>query len=208
MMSSGDPRSAPDRPSQRTRTGNRARRRLRSRHGSALAREPGVECHRRGHLRHGLGHGSGPGCGPRTWSATSAGSGQTVHLAAGDPVQTSSPPTTRTRRFRSWSSTTGSRPGWHRAEPCSSSATSITTTARVRRTTTTTSTGIPAPPVEASATAASITARFDPDEWTVMTAEESRRTILGPSGHPTTVDDVVVRLTSPASAAPAHRERA
>ncbi|WP_426936577.1 class I SAM-dependent methyltransferase [Brevibacterium sp. LE-L] len=68
--------------------------------------------------------------------------------------------------------------------------------------------GHTAPPVEASATAASITARFDPDEWTVMTAEESRRTILGPSGHPTTVDDVVVRLTSPASAAPAHRARA
>ena len=52
------------------------------------------------------------------------------------------------------------------------------------------------PPAEASATAAAITARFDPGIWTVATAEESQRTIVGPGGRPTTVDDVVVTLTS------------
>lgn len=64
------------------------------------------------------------------------------------------------------------------------------------------------PPAEASATAAAITARFDPAVWTVDTAEESQHTIVGPGGHPTTVDDVVVKLTSRAPAPPARRGRA
>lgn len=51
------------------------------------------------------------------------------------------------------------------------------------------------PPTSASATAASITARLDPTEWEVVTAEESHRTMSGPGGHETTIHDVVVRAT-------------
>lgn len=51
------------------------------------------------------------------------------------------------------------------------------------------------PPAEASATAAAITARLDPATWEIVTAEESRRTMAGPDGRPTTIDDVVVRAT-------------
>lgn len=51
------------------------------------------------------------------------------------------------------------------------------------------------PPASASATAASITARLDPTEWEVVTAEESRRTMSGPGGHGKTIHDVVVRAT-------------
>lgn len=49
------------------------------------------------------------------------------------------------------------------------------------------------PPVEASATAESITDRLDSAVWTVVTAEESQRTMVGPGGRTTTIDDVVVR---------------
>lgn len=48
------------------------------------------------------------------------------------------------------------------------------------------------PPAEASATAAAITELLDPDSWEIVTAEESTRTMAGPSGS-TTIDDVVVR---------------
>lgn len=51
------------------------------------------------------------------------------------------------------------------------------------------------PPASASATAATITARLDPTEWEVVTAEESHRTMSGPGGHETTIHDVVVRAT-------------
>lgn len=51
------------------------------------------------------------------------------------------------------------------------------------------------PPTEASATADSITNRLDPAVWTVVTAEESQRTMLGPGGRATTIDDVVVRAS-------------
>ena len=51
------------------------------------------------------------------------------------------------------------------------------------------------PPAEASATAASITNRLDPEVWTVVTAEESRRTMVGANGRETTIDDVVVRAS-------------
>lgn len=51
------------------------------------------------------------------------------------------------------------------------------------------------PPGSASATAASITARFDPAQWEVATAVESHRTISSPRGHETTIHDVVVRAT-------------
>lgn len=51
------------------------------------------------------------------------------------------------------------------------------------------------PPVEASATAAGITARLAPEEWEVVTAEESHRTMSGPDGRETTIHDVVVRAT-------------
>ncbi|MDN5745357.1 MAG: class I SAM-dependent methyltransferase [Nocardioidaceae bacterium] len=49
------------------------------------------------------------------------------------------------------------------------------------------------PPAEASATAAAIVERLDPASWTVVTAEESERTMTGPGGRPTTIRDVVVR---------------
>jgi SAM-dependent methyltransferase len=51
------------------------------------------------------------------------------------------------------------------------------------------------PPASASATAASITARLDPTQWEVVTAEESRRTMSRLGGDETTIDDVVVRAT-------------
>lgn len=48
------------------------------------------------------------------------------------------------------------------------------------------------PPAEASATAATITARLDPALWTVVTALETPREV---PGHGTTLHDVVVRAT-------------
>lgn len=49
------------------------------------------------------------------------------------------------------------------------------------------------PPVEATTTAAAVTARFDAAVWDVITAEESHRTMTGPGGHATRIHDVVVR---------------
>ncbi|MFG1847380.1 class I SAM-dependent methyltransferase [Micromonospora carbonacea] len=49
------------------------------------------------------------------------------------------------------------------------------------------------PPAAASVTAADITARLDPAGWEIVTAQESRRTVTGPGGHPVTLHDVVVR---------------
>ncbi|WP_122816352.1 class I SAM-dependent methyltransferase [Nocardioides pantholopis] len=51
------------------------------------------------------------------------------------------------------------------------------------------------PPASASATAASITARLDPAEWEIVTAEEAHRTMSGPEGRENTIHDVVVRAT-------------
>ncbi|MDN5808408.1 MAG: class I SAM-dependent methyltransferase [Brevibacterium sp.] len=51
------------------------------------------------------------------------------------------------------------------------------------------------PPAEASATADSITNRLDPAVWTIVTAEESQRTMVGPGGRTITIDDVVVRAS-------------
>jgi thioredoxin reductase/SAM-dependent methyltransferase len=51
------------------------------------------------------------------------------------------------------------------------------------------------PPASASATAATITARLDPAQWEVVTAQESHRTLSGHGGHETTIHDVVVRAT-------------
>ncbi|GAA1870465.1 class I SAM-dependent methyltransferase [Brevibacterium marinum] len=51
------------------------------------------------------------------------------------------------------------------------------------------------PPAEASATADSIANRLDPCVWTVVTAEESQRTMVGSGGRATTIDDVVVRAS-------------
>ena len=52
------------------------------------------------------------------------------------------------------------------------------------------------PPAEASVTAAAITARLDPADWDVVTAEESQRTMVGADGvRLSTVQDVVVRAT-------------
>lgn len=51
------------------------------------------------------------------------------------------------------------------------------------------------PPDAASATAAAITARLDPDLWRIATAEESQRTMSGPGGRSTVIHDVVVRAT-------------
>ncbi|RNL64906.1 class I SAM-dependent methyltransferase [Nocardioides marmoriginsengisoli] len=47
------------------------------------------------------------------------------------------------------------------------------------------------PPAEASATAATITARLDDDAWRIVTADEQDRAVAG--GHGTTLRDVVVR---------------
>jgi hypothetical protein len=49
------------------------------------------------------------------------------------------------------------------------------------------------PPAAASVTAADITVRLDPAEWDIVTAQELRRTVTGPGGHPMTLHDVVVR---------------
>ncbi|MGH3443946.1 MAG: SAM-dependent methyltransferase, partial [Nocardioidaceae bacterium] len=51
------------------------------------------------------------------------------------------------------------------------------------------------PPPEALATAATITARLDPAQWEIVTAEQSQRTMSGPGHHETTIHDVVVRAT-------------
>ncbi|GIJ48972.1 hypothetical protein Val02_58580 [Virgisporangium aliadipatigenens] len=48
------------------------------------------------------------------------------------------------------------------------------------------------PPAEASVTAADITARLDPLEWEVVTAQQGHRTLTGPGGHPVPIHDVVV----------------
>ncbi|MBW8806259.1 MAG: class I SAM-dependent methyltransferase [Catenulisporales bacterium] len=50
-------------------------------------------------------------------------------------------------------------------------------------------------PIEASTTAASITARLDDTEWEIATAEERLRTLTGHSGQATPLHDVVVRAT-------------
>lgn len=49
------------------------------------------------------------------------------------------------------------------------------------------------PPVEATATAAAITARLDATVWEVLTAEESHRTMTSSGGPHTQIHDVVVR---------------
>jgi SAM-dependent methyltransferase len=51
------------------------------------------------------------------------------------------------------------------------------------------------PPAEASATAASITARMDGGEWQVVTAEEHLRTLTGHGDRAAPLHDVVVRAT-------------
>ena len=51
------------------------------------------------------------------------------------------------------------------------------------------------PPVEASATAASITARLDDTEWEIVTADERHRTLTGHGAQAATLHDVVVRAT-------------
>lgn len=50
------------------------------------------------------------------------------------------------------------------------------------------------PPPEASVTAASITERFDPTVWEVVTADEPSRTVPRPDGSHNTLHDVVVRV--------------
>lgn len=50
------------------------------------------------------------------------------------------------------------------------------------------------PPAEASVTAAAISQRLDAERWEVVTAEEVSRHLRGPTGHPVTVHDVVVRV--------------
>lgn len=52
-----------------------------------------------------------------------------------------------------------------------------------------------APPASASATATSITARLSASDWEVVTAQESQRTMTGPSGRQAAIHDVVVRAT-------------
>ncbi|BFU45227.1 class I SAM-dependent methyltransferase [Krasilnikovia sp. MM14-A1004] len=51
------------------------------------------------------------------------------------------------------------------------------------------------PPAEASATVADITARLDPANWEIITAEQPLRTVNGPGGRAMTLHDVVVRAT-------------
>jgi methylase of polypeptide subunit release factors len=51
------------------------------------------------------------------------------------------------------------------------------------------------PPAEASVTLAAITARLDSAQWTIDTAAEHTRTLVGPGGRPLTLPDVVVRAT-------------
>jgi SAM-dependent methyltransferase len=49
------------------------------------------------------------------------------------------------------------------------------------------------PPVEASVTAADITARLDPGGWEIATARETHRSVPGADGRTTSLHDVVVR---------------
>ena len=49
------------------------------------------------------------------------------------------------------------------------------------------------PPVEASVTAASVTARLHESEWDVATAEERQRLVVAPGGRESRLHDVVVR---------------
>lgn len=49
------------------------------------------------------------------------------------------------------------------------------------------------PPSEASTTVAAVADRLDLAGWEVATAEESSRSVTGPGGHLTRIDDVVVR---------------
>lgn len=49
------------------------------------------------------------------------------------------------------------------------------------------------PPDSATATAAAISERLHPDQWDVVTAEETHRTMTGPGGAETTIHDVIVR---------------
>jgi cyclopropane fatty-acyl-phospholipid synthase-like methyltransferase len=49
------------------------------------------------------------------------------------------------------------------------------------------------PPAAASVTATDITARLDPAEWKVVTAQESHRALRGHDGHAMSMADVVVR---------------
>ncbi|NYF98322.1 class I SAM-dependent methyltransferase [Janibacter cremeus] len=49
------------------------------------------------------------------------------------------------------------------------------------------------PPAAASVRADDAATRLDPQEWDVVTAAESRRTVTGPGGKDTTLHDVVVR---------------
>jgi 2-polyprenyl-3-methyl-5-hydroxy-6-metoxy-1,4-benzoquinol methylase len=51
------------------------------------------------------------------------------------------------------------------------------------------------PPAAAAATAATITARLDPAQWEVVTAQESHRTMPGHGDHETPIYDVIVRAT-------------
>jgi SAM-dependent methyltransferase len=51
------------------------------------------------------------------------------------------------------------------------------------------------PPAEASATLADITAGLDSTKWTVATAAEHIRTVIGPGGQAKPLHDVVVRAT-------------
>lgn len=51
------------------------------------------------------------------------------------------------------------------------------------------------PPTEASVTADAITARLDDADWTIVTAQETQRTLTMPDGQQRHLDDVVVRAT-------------
>jgi SAM-dependent methyltransferase len=51
------------------------------------------------------------------------------------------------------------------------------------------------PPAEASATAATISARLDDATWEVVTADERHRSLPGPGGREAALHDVVVRAT-------------
>lgn len=51
------------------------------------------------------------------------------------------------------------------------------------------------PPEEATATAATITARLDKSQWTVETADEVHRVAIRPDGEEMTLHDVIVRAT-------------
>src|SRR3712207_6376933 len=51
------------------------------------------------------------------------------------------------------------------------------------------------PPDSASVTVAGITTRLDSVEWSIVTADERRRTVTGPGESQITLNDVVVRAT-------------